>query len=135
MLALTLGTAGTFGALTPAVARDYTATMTATVTSTAGNATLTVSDLSATATGHLVNGAFSLPSALRVNASSPAGAGTAAFADVGGFASPTTLVTYAVPISGDPVTVGFQQHVDAGDALRAGTYSKTITFTLSTTNP
>jgi hypothetical protein len=33
------------------------------------------------------------------------------------------------------VTVGFKQHVAAGDALRTGTYSRTLTFTLSTTKP
>ena len=135
MLALTLGTAGSFGALTPAVARDYTATMPATVTSTAGNAALSVFDASATATGHLVNGSFTLPSALQVKASSPAGAGSGALSEVAGFANPVTLLTYGAPISNDPVTVSFQQHVDANDALRAGSYSKTITFTLSTTTP
>ena len=33
------------------------------------------------------------------------------------------------------LTVGFKQPVKANDALRTGTYSKTLTFTLSTTNP
>ena len=135
VLALTLGTAGSFGALTPAVAKDYSATMTATVTSTAADAALTAFDSSATATGHLVNGSFSLPSPLQVKATSAVGTGTGALSDLGGFASPTPLLTYSVPISNDAVTLGFQQHVDANDALRAGTYSKTITFTLSTTTP
>jgi hypothetical protein len=31
--------------------------------------------------------------------------------------------------------VAFQQHISATDALRTGTYSKTLTFTLSTTTP
>ena len=38
-------------------------------------------------------------------------------------------------MSNDPVTVTFQQHVGADDALRTGTYAKTLTFTLSTTTP
>ena len=38
-------------------------------------------------------------------------------------------------MSGDAVTVTFKQLIGAGDALRTGTYSKTLTFTLSTTNP
>ena len=42
--ALTLGTPATFGAFTPGVAKDYDATTTANVISTAGDATLTVSD-------------------------------------------------------------------------------------------
>ena len=33
------------------------------------------------------------------------------------------------------MTVDFKQHIDAADALRTGTYAKTLTFTLSTTAP
>ena len=64
-LALTLGTPANFGPFTPGLQKDYFATTTATVTSTAGDATLTVADPSATAPGHLVNGTFSLPEALQ----------------------------------------------------------------------
>ena len=46
---------------TPGVAKDYTSSMTANVVSTAGDATLSVADPATTATGHLVNGSFSLP--------------------------------------------------------------------------
>ena len=53
-LSLTLGAPASFGAFTPGVAKDYTATTTANVISTAGDAALTVSD-----PGHLTNGAFS----------------------------------------------------------------------------
>ena len=59
-LALTLGAPASFGSFTPGVAKDYTASTTATVISTAGDAALTVSD-----PGHLINGAFALPSPLR----------------------------------------------------------------------
>jgi hypothetical protein len=128
-LALTLGVPATFGAFTPGIALDYTAQTTANVTSTAGDAALSVSDPSATATGHLVNGSFSLPSALQAKATSPAGRGSA-FAGVGG-----TLLTYSAPASNDPVALTFLQHIGAGDALRTGSYAKTLTFTLSTTNP
>jgi len=31
--------------------------------------------------------------------------------------------------------VSFRQHINANDALRTGSYSKTLTFTLSTTAP
>ena len=47
-LSLTLGTPATFGAFTPGVAKDYTASTTANVISTAGDATLSVTDPSAT---------------------------------------------------------------------------------------
>src|SRR4051812_44345505 len=133
-LSLTLGAPAAFTAFTPGVAKDYDATSTATVTSTAGNATLSVADASSTATGHLVNGAFSLPSALQANASSLAGTGGALTA-VGGSASPTQLLTYSGPVSNDVATVVYRQHISANDALRTGAYSKTLTLTLSTTQP
>jgi hypothetical protein len=131
-LALTLGTPGAFGAFTPGVEKDYAAATTASVVSTAGDATLSVTDPSSTAPGHLVNGAFALPSALQAKASSPAGTG-GAFAPVS--ATPLQLLTYTGPVSNDPVALSFQQHIGANDALRTGSYAKTLTFTLSTTNP
>jgi hypothetical protein len=33
------------------------------------------------------------------------------------------------------VPISFQQTIGAGDALRTGTYAKTLTFALSTTTP
>ena len=45
------------------------------------------------------------------------------------------LLTYTGPTTTDPVTLGFRQAIGATDVLRAGTYSKTLTFTLSTTTP
>jgi hypothetical protein len=108
-LALTLGQPASFGAFTPGVAREYTASTTATVLSTAGDATLSVSD-----PGHLTNGAFSLPQPLRVELSKS---------------------TWDGPTSNESVTVTFKQAIGATDALRTGAYAKTLTFTLSTTNP
>ncbi len=131
-LALTLGTPAAFGAFTPGVASTYAAQTTANVISTAGDAALSVADPSSTAPGHLVNGAFSLPSAVQASATSPAGT-AAAGGDVGG--APRTLLTWATPVSNDPVTVAFKQPIAATDALRTGSYSKTLTFTLSTTTP
>ena len=49
--------------------------------------------------------------------------------------SAATLLAYARPTSNDPVALTFQQHVGAADALRTGAYTKTLTFTLSTTSP
>jgi len=134
-LSLTVGGgAASLGAFTPGVARDYLGSLSANVISTAASATLSVADPSTVATGHLVNGAFALPAALQVNGSSPAG-GSSAFAQLGGADAPTTLLTYGGPVSNDPVTLGFKQSIGATDALRTGTYSKTLTFTLSTTAP
>ena len=127
-LALTLGVPPTFAAFTPGVAAEYTASTTATVTSSAGDGTLSVADPSAAQTGHLVNGTFFLPRALQVSAG-------AAPADVGGVAAPTVLRSFGGPVSGDVTTVAFRQAIGASDALRTGTYAKTLTFTLSTTAP
>jgi aminopeptidase YwaD len=133
-LSLSLGTPAAFGAFTPGLAKDYTSSMTATVVSTAGNGLLSVADPSANATGKLVNGTFSLVQTLQAKASSAAGTG-GDYLPVGGSASPTSLLTYANPTSNDAVTVGFKQTIGANEPLRTGSYSKTLTFTLSTTAP
>ena len=44
-------------------------------------------------------------------------------------------MTYSGPVSNDAVSIAFRQRIAAGQALRTGTYSKTLTFTLSTTTP
>jgi hypothetical protein len=108
-LSLTLGAPASFGAFTPGVDRTYTASTTANVISSAGDATLSVSD-----PGHLTNGAFTLTDPLLVSFSKS---------------------SWTAPVSNDPVTIGFTQHVGASDALRTGAYSQTLTFTLSTTQP
>ncbi len=99
---------------------DSRAQTTANVISTAGDAALSVSPASpgglATASlpGHLANGAFSLPEALRVEIA-PA--------------------SWTGPVSNANVAITFRRHVGASDALRTGSYSGTLTFTLSTTRP
>jgi len=108
-LSLTLGAPASFGAFTPGIAKDYTASTTANVISSAGDATLTTSD-----PGHLMNGTFALPEPLVVALSKSA---------------------WTAPVANDPVTIDFKQHIGAVDALRTGTYSKTLTLTLSTTTP
>ncbi|MDA0182603.1 hypothetical protein OJ997_19995 [Solirubrobacter phytolaccae] len=113
-LSLALGTPAAFGAFTPGLAKEYTASTDATVISTAGDATLAVADPSTTANGHLVNGAFVLPQPLQ-------GLGT--------------VKTYTGPVSNDKPVITFKQAIGNTDALRTGTYSKTLTFTLSTSNP
>jgi amidase len=108
-LALSVAGTATFGAFTAGLAKEYTASTTANVISTALDATLTVSE-----PGHLMNGTFALPEPLRVELSKS---------------------TWAAPVSNEPVSIAFKQTVKATDALRTGAYSKTLTFTLSTTNP
>jgi dipeptidyl aminopeptidase/acylaminoacyl peptidase len=107
-LALTLGPAS-FGQFTPGIDHEYTAVATGSVTSAAGNALLSFDD-----PGHLMNGTLALPAPLRVAPSK---------------------TTWAGPVSNDALTVTFSQHIGATDALRTGTYARTLTFTLSTTAP
>jgi hypothetical protein len=108
-LSLTLGATPTFGTFTPGVAKTYTASTTATIISTAADALLSVSD-----PGHLTNGTFALPQPLQVSFSKS---------------------TWTGPTSNEPVTINFKQDIAATDPLRTGSYSKTLTFTLSTTTP
>src|SRR4029079_16858305 len=104
--ALNMGTPADFGPFTPGLGKEYFATTAANVISTAGDATLAVADPSGTATGHLVNGAFSLPQALQA-----AGSTSGTYAPVGGSSAPTTLKTYNGPVSNDPVQISFKQPI------------------------
>jgi len=133
-LTLDLGATPSFGDFAVGVAKSYDASTTASVSSTAGEALLAVADPDTTATGHLVNGTFSLPQPVTAKASSADGVG-AAFAPVGGSASPTALLSYPGPTTGDAVSIAFEQAIGATDKLRTGSYSKTLTFTLSTDTP
>jgi hypothetical protein len=133
-LSLALGTSAGLGNFLLGTAADYTAAVGAVVTSTGADATLTASDPSATATGHLVNGAFAMAQPLQVKATDAANPGTS-FAPVTGAANPVTLLTWPGPVSNDNVLVSFKQSVAATDPLRTGTYAKTLTLTLSTTDP
>jgi len=132
-LALSLGPPASFGAFTPGVGKDYDTSETADVLSTAGDAALSVTDTGGAAPGHLVNGSFSLPQPLKAQASSPAAGSGSAFAPISD--SPLALLSWSAPVSHDPVTVALRQTIGANDALRTGSYSKTLTFTLSTTTP
>jgi hypothetical protein len=123
VLSLQLGTGG-FGAFVPGVARDYTASVAGTITSTAGNATLSAADNTGRSPGYLVNGAFTLAQPLRLRAAG------------GTYATlPADLLRYPGPVSNAQVEVQFLQSVGATEPLRTGTYAKTLTFTLSTTEP
>ena len=43
--------------------------------------------------------------------------------------------TWTAPVSNDPVTIAFSQHIGAQDPCAPATTATTLTFTLSTTNP
>jgi hypothetical protein len=123
-----------FGTFVPAMARTYDTALAAVVTTTTGDAALTVTD-PGVAPGHLVNGSFSLPQALQaraVGAANP-GAPYVPLAETSG--QPTPLLSWSGPVTSDGLTLGLRQGIGATDVLRSGTYSKTLTFTLSTTTP
>ena len=107
-LSLTLGPAPSFGAFTPGVAREYTASTTANVTSTAGDAALAVT------TGTLANGPFTLAEPVVVTPAKRAWAG---------------------PVSNDSFPIAFAQSIGASEPLRTGRYTTEVTFTLTTTAP
>jgi PKD repeat protein/type 1 glutamine amidotransferase len=123
-LSLQLGTVTPLAAFVPGVDRDYLASTTATVVSSAGDATLTVNDTGARKPGFMSNGVHSLSQPLQVKS------GTAAFSGL-----PATLRTYAAPTGRDVVPVDFKQSISATDGLRSGRYASTLVFTLSTTTP
>jgi plastocyanin len=129
VLGITLGGTIDLGALQPGVAKDYDASTTVLATSSLPASKLTVHDNSTTATGHLVNGTFPLPQALKV------AAGTGAFGALGGAAAPTLLASWAHPLANDAVELKFRQSVAATDRLLVGNYGKRVTLTLSATTP
>ena len=136
LLSLNISPSASFGSLVPGVARNYDTAMAAMVTSTAGNATLSVHDASATNVGVMTNGTFALSSPLQIRASH-AGNPNAAFAPITGTtAAPQSLASWTAPTFGaETVYVNLRQAITATEQLRAGTYGKTLTFTLSTTTP
>ena len=94
-----------------------------------------MTDLDAAAPGHLVNG-----NGTSVLAQAPQGprhehGATRILRSPTSRATPLPLLSYAAEITNDVVALQFQQPIAADDALRSGAYSKTLTFTLSTTAP
>ena len=109
-LSLTLGPPATFGAFRPGVADVYTASTTANVISTALRREAGPSPSPVGST----NGTFALAQPVQVQIA-PA--------------------SWTAPVSNAPVTITFRQPIGANEPLRTGVYSRTLTFTLSTTNP
>ena len=135
-------TAISLGNLLPGVTpfAIYTASTVATVTSSSTASALTISDADAAHPGHLVQGAYFLPEALKANAAGPATPPAGAtysgsLSAISGSGSPLSLATYGAPVANDQVTVGFSQKINATDALHTGKYAKTFTMTLAQTTP
>ena len=127
MLSLTLGPAPSLGTFQPGVTADYTASVAATVTSSATASALTVRDPSATATGRLVNGSLALAQPLQLKV------GDGAFGPLNG----TGLDAHRVCHTGRRATgaIDLKQCIAATEPLLSGGYGKTLVFTLSATTP
>ena len=122
-LSLTLGPRQV-SATSRRVRADYLSSTTATVTSSAANAALIVQDMSPFYTNHLVNGSYALAQELQVMNNN------------GIYQTmPAGLRFWGNPTSSEPVPVNFKQSILANEPLRTGAYTKTLTFTLSTTSP
>lgn len=133
-LSLDLTGPASFGSFTPGVARDYTTSLFADITTTTPDAKLSFVESSSTAAGHLVNGSAVLQQPLKIRAATAANPNPAytALPETGGSVD---LVTYTAPTTANRVTLGFQQTIGATETLLRGTYGKTLTFTLASTTP
>jgi hypothetical protein len=120
------------GPFVPGKTHEYSNTCVLKATSTAAQSKLVAEDASPTHTGHLVQGTYFLPEPLESKAASTQGGIGGVFTSL---VAPATLLTYAKPFSEDEATVTFNQKIGLHDSLHTGTYSKTITLTLSTTEP
>jgi len=107
-LSLELGAPVSLGTFVPGVPQERTGSTTATVTSTAGEAVLSV------ASATLANGPFTLARPLVVT---------------------PERTRWDAPVSNDTFAVAFKQVIAASDPLRTGEYRANVTFTLSTTTP
>ena len=101
-LALGLGGPAQLGTLQPGVARDYTADLAATVTSTAGDAALGRPRPERDSPGHLVNGSHML-------AAGAAGEGGRARSPRSRGEQPDAAAELDAPVSRPPVTIGLKQ--------------------------
>ncbi|MBE2314543.1 Ig-like domain repeat protein [Solirubrobacter sp. CPCC 204708] len=132
VLGLTLNGPAAFPPFIPGVGTTYEATLGATITSSADKAELAVVDRTGVQPGRLVNGTYVLTDPLQVRALR-AGQDNPLWNPVS--ATPVRLLAYPAYIASDQVTIAFRQTVRNNEALLAGEYTKTLTFTLSSTQP
>ncbi len=124
---------GSFGTFVPGIAANYNTALAAHVTTTTADAALTVSDPDAVNPGYLVNGAFKLASPVGIRALGLGDPASTPFTPIG--AGSLSLRSWSGPVTNEQLTIGLRQAISNSEPLRAGNYSKTLTFTLSTTTP
>ena len=127
-LALTITPVNAFGTFVPGLTHDYLAQVEGTVTTTAGEAVLTIGDADSDAPGRLVNGGRALREPVEVSTG-------AAFVPVPSLTTPAVLGSYAGPTSLAPFEFTFRQRIGGSEPLRTGHYGKALRLTLSTTTP
>ena len=133
-LSLTLGsTPRNLGSFIPGIAAEYMSSVPANVISTAGDAALSVADASTNDSGQAGQRRVLAASGAAGQGDDGERSERPSSAPISG--NPLVLTTWNAPVSNDTVTVSFKQAIGATDALRTGTYAKTLTFTLSTTTP
>jgi len=135
IMQLSLSPTASFGTFVPGVARDYNTAIGGTVTTTTGNATLTMTDLSSTAPGFLENASWKLASPLQFRFVAQGQTPLPAFGPLNGTNSPHVLRQWSAPVTNEGLTIDLRQSIGGSEALRAGQYSKNLMFTLSTTTP
>jgi sugar phosphate isomerase/epimerase len=136
LLNLAVGNAASFGTFLPsASATTYNTALAASVTATTADAALTVTDPDTVAGGSLVNGSFKLATPLGIRALGLGDSASTPFTPLNSDGTPLLLKSWGSPVTAAPLTVGLRQVIGASEPLRAGTYSKNLTFTLSTTTP
>ena len=135
LLNLAISSAGSFGTFVPGIATDYNTALAASVTATTADAALTVTDPDTVAGGYLVNGSFKLASPLTIRALGLGDPTSTPFTPLNSDGTPKVLKSWSSPVTAAPLTLGLRQAIGGTEPLRAGTYSKTLTFTLSTTTP
>ena len=133
IMQLTISPTASFGTFVPGVARDYNTALAVNATTTTADAKLTMADMSTTGPGFLENGPFKLASGLQFRHvfSAPA----PAFAPMSTSNAPVELRSWAAPTTNSASTIDLRQSIGADETLRAGTYAKSLLFTLSTTTP
>jgi sugar phosphate isomerase/epimerase len=126
---------GSFGTFVPGIGTNYNTALAASVTATTADAALTVTDPDTAAGGRLVNGTFALASPVNIRAVGLGDAPLPEFVPLNSDGTPLQLRSWSSPVTAAPLTVDLRQAIGSTEPLRAGSYSKTLTFTLSTTTP
>ena len=128
-------TGGSFGTFVPGIGTNYNTAVPATVTTTTGDAALSVTDRRRRPPATSSTGRSRWPRRSRRarSASATRRPGLRAAERDARRAAPAQELER--PITAAPLTIDLRQAIGATESLRAGTYSKALTFTLSTTTP